>query len=64
MPRSARLALAAVVAALALGPAAPSHAVECDPLLQPVCRTVGTVCREVVYEVDEKVHMLACTWSA
>ena len=64
MPGPARLALAAGVAALALGPAAPSHAVACNPLFQLVCQTAGTVCREVVQEVDQTVHTLVCTWSA
>ena len=64
MPRAVRLTLAAGAAALALAPAAPSHAVACNPLFQLVCQTAGTVCREVVYEVDHTVHTLVCTWSA
>jgi hypothetical protein len=64
MPRSARLLLVAAVAGLGLGTATPSHAVACNPLAQVVCQTVGYVCREVVYPIDQNVHMLACTWSA
>jgi hypothetical protein len=64
MPRSVRLLLTAAVAALALAPATASHAQACNPLLQPACQAVGTVCREVVQEIDPTVHMLVCTFSA
>ena len=64
MPRTVRLSLAAATLALGAAPLAPAHAVACNPLVQVVCRTAGTVCRDVLYDLDQNVHSLACTWSS